>query len=345
MKNNKGRPMQKLNIVVAVSSNLVSAPGLDESLMQKIREIDPSVNVTEASELMIREFNGDSRAKAKLDMLLAEAEVLVGRFPRQGLRQRAPRLKWVQLFSAGADSLTNSEIWRSRIVITGVSGIAATPISEYVLGTMLMFLKDTARSFRMKPKHEWIRYTPRLLYGKTVGIVGLGHIGREIARLAKAFSMRVVAVDELRGTRSAKNVDKMFATNQLKQLLAGSDFVVSCVPLTPKTNKLIGEKELRCMKETAYLINISRGGIVDEEALVRALENKWIAGAGLDVTVKEPLPPDSRLWDFDNVFLTPHISGNREDYLAQATTLFCENLKRYLKGKKLVNVISRKRGY
>jgi phosphoglycerate dehydrogenase-like enzyme len=117
------------------------------------------------------------------------------------------------------------------------------------------------------------------------------------------------------------------------------------VPLTPKTSKLIGEKELRAMKPTAYLINISRGGIVDEDALIRALDEKWIAGAGLDVTAIEPLPPTSRLWDFDNVVLTPHVSGAQEDYLVLGTELFCENIKRYLIGKKLKNVIERERGY
>ena len=154
-----------------------------------------------------------------------------------------------------------------------------------------------------------------------VGIIALGHIGRQVARLAKAFGMSVLAVDELRGTKPARYVDTMLPVKQLRKLFTDSDFVVSCVPLTPKNAKLIGEKELQAMKKTAYLINISRGGIVDEEALIHALEEKWIAGAGLDVTVAEPLPPDSRLWDFDNVFITPHISGSMEDYVAQATGL------------------------
>ena len=121
--------------------------------------------------------------------------------------------------------------------------------------------------------------------------------------------------------------------------------MVICVPLTGETRRLIGEKELRAMKPTAYLINIARGGIVDEEALVRALEEKWIAGAGLDVTTPEPLPPESRLWDLDNVILSPHIAGGMEDYMARAADVFCENIRRYQAGRRLRNIISRKRGY
>ena len=337
--------MKTLNIAVVISAARRDAPQLDNTLLQRIRQVDPSVRVTDASALVAGEFAGDAEAKAKLDALLAETEIIVGFAPPHNLVKRAPNLKWVQLMSAGADGMARSEIWQSSLTITGVSGIHATPISEYVLGMMLLFAKKSVHYLRMKQKHQWQRYTPQLLRGSTVGIIALGHIGREVARLAKAFGMRVLAVDELRGTRPARHVDTMLPVNRLGQLFADSDFVVSCVPLTPKTSKLIGEKELRAMKPTAYLINISRGGIVDEDALIRALDEKWIAGAGLDVTVIEPLPPDSRFWDFDNVMLTPHISGAQEDYLVLGTKLFCENLKRYLQGKKLMNVISRKRGY
>jgi phosphoglycerate dehydrogenase-like enzyme len=337
--------VKTLNIVAVISAARRDTPQLNNSLLQQISQVDPCIKVTDASALVAGELRGDAEAKKKLDALLAEAEVIAGFAPPHNILKRAPKLKWVQLMSAGADGLAKTEIWQSQITITGVSGIHATPISEYVLGAMLMFVKKSAQYFQMKQKRQNQRITPQLLRGQTVGIIALGHIGREVARLAKAFGMRVLAVDELRGTRPARNVDTMLPANQLGQLLAGSDFVVSCVPLTPKTSKLIGEKELRAMKPTAYLINISRGGIVDEDALIRALDEKLIAGACLDVTVVEPLPPSSRLWDFDNVIVTPHISGAQEDYLALGTGLFCENLKRYLKGKKLMNVIIRKRGY
>ncbi len=337
--------MKTLNIVAVISAARRDDPQLGNPLIEQIRQVDPSIRVTDASALVAGERQGDAESIKKLDALLAEAEVIAGFAPPQNILKRAPKLKWVQLMSAGADGLARTEIWQSDITITGVSGIHATPISEYVLGMMLLFVKKSAHYLRMKEKHQVQRITPQLLRGQTVGIIALGHIGREVARLAKAFGMRVLAVDELRGTKPARNVDKMLPANQLRQMLADSDFVVSCVPLTPTTSKLIGEKELRSMKPTAYLINISRGGIVDEDALIQALDEKWIAGAALDVPVIEPLPPTSRLWDFDNVILTPHISGAQEDYLVLATELFCENIKRYLKGKKLMNVIIRKRGY
>jgi phosphoglycerate dehydrogenase-like enzyme len=128
-------------------------------------------------------------------------------------------------------------------------------------------------------------------------------------------------------------------------MLAESDYVALCVPLTPETHHIIGEAELKAMKPTSYVINIGRGNLIDEEALIRALDEKRIAGAGLDVTAIEPLPADSRLWDFENVILTPHVAGGMEDYMMRAADLFCDNLRRYLAGKKLLNVINRKRGY
>jgi phosphoglycerate dehydrogenase-like enzyme len=337
--------MKTLNIVVVVSAVRRDDPQMKNPLLEQIKKVDPSVKVTDASPLVAGEMRGDAEAGKKLDALLAGADVIVGFAPPHNILKRAPNLKWVQLMSAGADAITKTEIWQSQVTITGVSGIHATPISEYVLGTMLVFAKNTMLSLRNKEKHLWQRHTPLLLRGQTLGIIGLGHIGREVARLAKAFGMKVLALDELRGTRPARYVDTMIPAGQLRKLCAESDFVVSCVPLTPKTAGLIGGKELRAMKPTAYLINISRGGIVDEDALTKALDEKWIAGACLDVTAVEPLPASSRLWDFENVIITPHISGAQEDYLVLATALFCQNLKRYLKGKKLINIISRKRGY
>jgi phosphoglycerate dehydrogenase-like enzyme len=179
-----------------------------------------------------------------------------------------------------------------------------------------------------------------------VGIVGLGSIGKDVARLAKAFDMRVVALRKSakRVTRS-RYVDLMLPSKQLPVLLTQSDFVVLTLPLTPETKNLIGERELRTMKSTAYLINVARGGIVDEDILIRALSENWIAGAGLDTFVTEPLPPDSRLWDLTNVILSPHIAGSVPNIDVTVTKLFCENLRRYLNGKKLLNVVDKKKGY
>jgi phosphoglycerate dehydrogenase-like enzyme len=157
--------------------------------------------------------------------------------------------------------------------------------------------------------------------------------------------MRVLATRKsARQVGRARYVDILLPPTQLGRLLAESDFVVLALPLTSETSRLIGEDELRAMKSTAYLINIARGDVVNEEALVRALEEKWIAGAGLDVVATEPLPAASRLWELPNVILSPHVSGGMEDYAMRATELFSENLRRYLGGKKLVNVVDKKRG-
>jgi phosphoglycerate dehydrogenase-like enzyme len=158
--------------------------------------------------------------------------------------------------------------------------------------------------------------------------------------------MRVIAIRRSASrVASARYVDMLLPREHLLQLLSDSDFVVLSLPLTPETNELIGEEELRMMKSTAYLINIARGSIVDEKALTRALDEKWIAGAGLDVFAIEPLPTDSKLWEFPNVILSPHIASGMEDYIAQATKIFCENLRRYLNRKRLLNAVSKKKGY
>jgi len=246
----------------------------------------------------------------------------------------------------GVDYNIYADIFKSPVIVTNARGMHGTQVSELVLEMMLMFAKQAPLCFQMKQKREWGRFLPMLLHSKTVGIVGLGTIGREIARLAKAFRMRVVANwRSARRVMGARYVDKLLPREKLPELLSESDFVVLSLPATPETDNLIGEKELRAMKSTAYLINISRGSVVDEAALIRALDEHRIAGAGLDVFAAEPLPPDSRLWEFPNVIYTPHIGGRLENYNAVAAELFCENLRRYLSGKRLFNIVDKKKGY
>jgi D-2-hydroxyacid dehydrogenase (NADP+) len=338
--------MRSLNVLVVTPAFDKSQPRADREILRQIRLVNPAINVRDGSALVAAELRGDMSARDELDALLAETDVIYGLITPKDLLKRAPRLKWLQMMSAGVDRLRDTEIWQSKITITGVSGIHTTPIGEFVLELMLMFVKKAPECFRMKVKREWRRYTPTVLRGKTVGIVGLGHIGREVTRLSKAFGMKVIATRRsVKKTGRARHVDRLLAAGELTTLLAESDFVVICVPLTQDTRKLIGKEELMAMKPTAYIINIARGGIIDEEALIQALNERRIAGAGLDVTATEPLPAGSRLWDFDNVILSPHISGGMEDYMARATDLFCENLERYLAGKKLRNVIDKSRGY
>ena len=176
--------------------------------------------------------------------------------------------------------------------------------------------------------------------------MGLGNIGKEVARLAKAFGMEVLAIRRTaKGESKARNVDLLLPPDRLHELLRKSDFVALTLPFTTATTRLIGEEELNTMKPSAYLINISRGGVIDEEALIRALEEKRIAGAGLDVFAREPLTAESKLWDLKNVIYSPHASGGMEGYMDKATDVFIDNLSRYLQGKKLNNLIDKELGY
>ena len=330
--------MESVNVLVAAS--------IGEECLRQIADTSPRVKLRDVWDLLRAEQRGDTTAKEQLDALLAEAEVIYGfRLPKDALA-RAPRLKWIQVMSAGVDRFLDSELRQSPVILTNVSGIHATPIGEFILTLMLMFVKQSPLYFDLKQKKQWQRITPAVLRSRTIGIVGLGSIGREVARLSKAFGMRVLATrrSAKRVTR-ARNVDVMLPQDRLPRLLSESDFVVLALPLTPGTNKLIGEEELRAMKPTAYLINIARGNVVDEAALIRALDENWIAGAGLDVFATEPLPAESKLWELPNVIFSPHVAGELEDYYLQATEVFCENLRRYLNGKKLLNVVDKKKGY
>lgn len=334
--------MDTLNVLVTSS--------IGEECLRQIADVSPKIELWDASDLwdapdiVTAERKGDT-TNEKFEALLAQAEVLYGYRPPQNVIARAPKLKWIQTMLAGVDHILADDIVQSPVILTNTRGIHASPVSEIALEMMLMFAKQAPLCFQAKQEKQWQRFIPDLLRSETVGIVGLGSIGKEVARLAKTFGMRVLAIDETRGVKPAKYVDTMLPTDQLRQLLAESDFVVLVLPLTPKTNKLIGEGELKTMKSTAYLINVGRGRTVDEEALIRALDEHWIAGAGLDAFTAEPLPPESRLWDLPNVIISPHVAGRISNYNALATELFCKNLRRYLSGKKLLNVVSKRKGY
>ncbi|MBP1716157.1 MAG: D-isomer specific 2-hydroxyacid dehydrogenase NAD-binding protein [Deltaproteobacteria bacterium] len=320
---------------------------LEESNLQKIRAVGARLKVDQLSPLILAERKGDLSKKGELDGLFGEAEVVYGwihHFPKN-LLSRSPRLKWIQTMSAGVDRLPE-DIMKSPVRIANASGLHGTPMAEVVLQMMLMFAKDAPSCFQMKAKKEFKRYTPMLLKGQTAGVLGLGAVGKEIARLCQACGMAVLGIRRSsREGEAYSNVDRVYSREQLSQFLAASDFVIIAMPLTRETKGMIGEKELRSMKPTAYLINVARGAIVDEAALIRALEEKWIAGAGLDVFVDEPLPPESRFYELPKVIFSPHISGEMPDYERRATEVFCENLQRYLQGEPFRHEVDKLKGY
>lgn len=337
---------------------------LEPELVERIQAVDPRLQVRVLGQRARQLFRGQRKypseleaqtARQELEEALGEAEVLFGfwgpalaeLYPTpERLLAAAPNLRWIQLTSAGVDRAARNGLLETALLITSASGLHATPIGEYVLAQMLMFCKGMHRFLRAQQRHEWTRSMPQELYGKTVGVVGLGHIGAEVARLSKAFGCRVLATRRSVTERTSDAVaDELLPPSELPALLAESDFVVLAVPLTNETRGLIGEAELRAMKPSAVLINIARGPVVDEAALVRALKEGWIAGAGLDVFEQEPLSPESELWEMENVILTPHISGGTEIYNQRATEIFCENLRRYLAGQPLMNLADAARGY
>jgi phosphoglycerate dehydrogenase-like enzyme len=331
----------KLNI--AYTRPMPAFGPLDPHLIDIIESVTPGIKVWDIADLVQAESKGDASAGRKLDAILAETEVIYG-FPGPArLLSRAPRLKWIQCPLAGVDMFLTPEFIAHPVILTNGRGVGIR-VAETALMLTLMLAKMIPVFDRYRKEKRWKKEIPDLLEGQTMGIMGLGVIGSEIAHLAKAFHMKVIAT-EIRRQRNSDIVDKYLPASRLPELLAKSDYVVSALPLTRNTFHTIGETQLKMMKPSAYLINISRGAIVDENALIRALRNKWIAGAGLDVFETEPLPPSSPLWDMENVVMTPHIAGQRKDYDLQITRLFCKNLRRFLSGQKLINRIDKEAGF
>ena len=285
---------------------------------------------------------------------LRETEILCSDRIPDDWRELAPQLRWLQVAGAGVDNLQPTGILspESGVVITTAIGINASTIGEYVIGSMLMFNRTWPEMVRLQERHiwplsaNWYKLGGRELGEQTIGIVGLGHIGRRVAQLATAFGMRVLATRH--STRSGDtdpDVDQLYPLSQLHELLHQCDYVVLAVPLTSETELLIGEGELRAMQPHTYLVNIARGRIIDEQALIRALREGWIGGAGLDVATEEPLPADSPLYAMPNVILTPHISGVSVHYERRLSALFVDNLQRYRSGQTLRNLYNPTRGY
>ena len=272
-------------------------------------------------------------------------------------------VKWIQLLSAGADHVLGGPLKGSKIPITTASGIHATPIAEYTLASMLAYAHRIHLAIRAQVRHEWMRSGAFMagvddIRGQTLGIIGYGSIGRETARLAAAFGMKVLALKRNPSERvdagwcpaglgdpDGKIPARYFGPEECEAILRESDYVSVTLPLTDHTRKFVGERELAAMKPGAYLVNIGRGEVIDEHAMAAALSAKKIGGAGLDVFEHEPLEASSPLWDLENVILTPHISGANRGYMDKACELFAENLKRFVAGRPLLNLVDPALGY
>ena len=298
-------------------------------------------NETDAMEITYPQMHPE----IDVDELLRQAEVVIAYRVPDDIQQRAPRLRWVQFASAGIDHVWTEALAKSDLIVTTISGVHPIPMAEMVLSMMLIFVKQWPRLLAQQRAHRWDKFLMGELHGKTLGVVGLGKIGQEIARVGKCMGMNVIGVRRRQTGEPLSYVDKVFTQEALRQAIAMCDFVVVAVPLWAGSRGLFGEAEFRAMKPTAYFINVGRGATVDEAALIRALQEGWIAGAGLDVFAREPLPPDSPLWDMPNVIISPHMGADTDRYMERATAIFCENLRRYVAGEPLMNVVDHATGY
>ena len=338
--------------------HILSVRALTKPQLQVIRAATPNAIV----------IHFDATTSAQIEAALTpDIEILLtgrGNFSIQ----QATGLKWVQAENAGVEHFHGTDIWNSAITLTSANGAHTPHMPEFVLAAMLSHAYKLPLAQSYQERRVWgggehrSLFTPRELHGQTLGIVGYGAIGREIARLAKAIGMHVLATK--RSAASSTRFDGYSAPgtgdpqgtlpdafftldqpNELTQLLNQSDIVVLLVPLTDDTRHLIGAAQLAQMKPDALLINIGRGGLIDQAALIDALNNKVIGGAVLDVTDPEPLPEDDPLWRAPNVIITPHIAGLSAHYHDNVLRMFAENLRRYTQGEPLLNVVRRELGY
>jgi len=284
--------------------------------------------------------------KEKIAEHILDADIVAGvHRSTADLISQAKRVRWVHAFSAGVDRILTKEIVQSEIIVSNSSGIHAVPIAEHVIGFMLVFARKFAVTFKLQQEKKWEKQEDLTeLRDKRLVIVGFGSIGREIGRLASGFSMKISAVD-VNIQEKPDWAEELVGPDKLSALLPTADFVVSALPLAPATRGFFSEQQFSDMKDTAVFINIGRGGVVDQEALIDALRAKKIGGAGLDVTDPEPLPKDSPLWEMDNVVITPHHSGWSEKYMDRAVDLFISNLKAFLDQKELPTLVNKEQGF
>ena len=290
----------------------------------------------------------------RLSVEVADTDIFVGYSLRPKQFALTRKLKWLHSTAAGVAQLMYPELRASGIEVTNIRGIHAAPMAEHVLGVLLALARRFPATFRHQMASHWAQQDlwdapirPRELAGQVLLLVGLGAVGSEVARRVRPFGMKIWAVT--RSGRVAEEltalVDRAFGAAQIDDVLPQADFVVLAAPETPETFHLIDARRLAVMKPSAYLVNVARGSLVDEAALVEALTRRAIAGAALDVTEQEPLPASSPLWSLENCFITPHTSGVTEFLWIRQTDLLLENLNRWFSGRELINRVDLGRGY
>jgi phosphoglycerate dehydrogenase-like enzyme len=305
----------------------------DEQIEKLKKVFEPS----EFIQLKVNDIKGVGEALKRADVAILGTD-------RDGRELDAPNMKWIHYDHAGLNRIAKTDVFEKDIIVTGSAGRSAPALAEHALYFMLSFTFAFPYFYKAQLEHNFVtdlkfRDSLRCLYGRTIGIIGLGNTGKELATRAKALGMNVLGYK--RNTSDAPaGVDKLYCKesgDSIDELLKLSDFVVLALPLTNDSYHLISERELKLMNPSAYLINMARGAVVDETALIVALNNGWIAGAGLDTFEQEPLPADSPLWDAPNAILTPHCTPQVPDRTERSIEIIAENARRYREDKPMLN--------
>jgi phosphoglycerate dehydrogenase-like enzyme len=281
--------------------------------------------------------------KADLEAAIGEIEVIFVFRPPRGVWSGARRLQLIQTIGAGVDTVLPAPDLPAGVRIANARGIHGEQMSEHALAMMLAFAKQLPRALANQRTRHWKLYTPGSLAGKTCSILGMGTIGRAVAERAKQFGMRVVGMQ--REPKPCRYADEVLPPEQIKRAVQQADYLVVILPKTPQTRKLLDAEILADLPSDAVLINMARGGIVDETAVANMLKEGRLRGAALDVFEEEPLPESSDLWMIPNLIITPHVAGLVPDYLDRVLKIFMDNLRRLENGRPLVNEIDRARGY
>jgi phosphoglycerate dehydrogenase-like enzyme len=332
---------------------LITFP-LSEELINKIKEVSPQLNITVLPARSPQEI--DEEVWKKNEILITERVIPTS--------DKAPALQWIQFNYAGIDYALNEEIFHKKTLqVTTLSGAAAPQVAEFALTMMLAISHKLPSILKFQMNHEWppdrfVRFTPREIRSSTVGLIGYGSIGREIARILTPFGVKILACKKNvmqtqddgyqiagLGDPNGDLFSRLYPYQAIKSMMKECDFVVVTVPRTNETYHLIAEEELAVLKPSAYLVDVSRGGIVKNSALKAALQEKKLAGAALDVFEQEPLPKDNPMWDTPNLIVSPHIAGVSLHYNERSVNLIIENLKRYLNNTNLLNTFDPDVGY
>ncbi len=338
------------------SPNILISFHILPELIERIKSTCPDVEILYDPDLYGKpRYNNDQHGAPikrtpeqdeKLQSMMAEADILYG-YVFSGyddLDKWWPKLKWVQSASAGIGWRVAHMGWdKTDVIFTTASGIHATPLAEFCLMSMLIFAKDYFLMAAEKEKHHWQRTCATDLTTKTVGVIGLGSVGAEVARLSKGQGMRVIgSKKKVEGVDPASvHADELFPMSKLDKILEESDFLVLICPETPETRGLMGKEQFAMMKKGSVVINISRGSIIQEDALIEALQSGHLGGAALDVASKEPLPPENPLWDIPRVIISPHSASTVDLENTRLTEIFSDNLIRYRDGKPMRNLLDK----